>query len=66
MDHSALDFQLPVFLGIVLDLAFWIVGILLVTSQIAWPVIIVIFPLFSIYVNYQMCSIQLIMSLIHT
>lgn len=65
MDQSALDFQLPVFLGIVLDLAFWIVGILLVTSQIAWLVIIVIFPFFSIYVNYQVCSSQLIMSLIH-
>lgn len=56
VDQSTLDIMLAFFFGSALAIYFNLLGAIVVMTQTAWPIIIVLIPLAFVYFSYQVCT----------
>ncbi|KAH9298011.1 hypothetical protein KI387_029693, partial [Taxus chinensis] len=52
-DQETLDFGIPMLYGSILAVTFQLIGVLFVTCQVTWQMLLVIFPLGCVYVVYM-------------
>ncbi|CAM6100669.1 unnamed protein product [Calypogeia fissa] len=54
-DQATTDVPIPMFFGAVLAIGFQLVGVLLVTLNVTWQIVFLLFPLGWAYYRYQTC-----------
>lgn len=57
VDQSTLDIMLAFFFGSALAMYFNLLGAIVVMTQTAWPIIVILLPLSYVYFSYQVILI---------